>query len=175
MRKALYILGDLAEEDVVFLSKAGTIRALDGGEALVSAGVSPDALYFLTKGAMDVRLSNGTVVASLGVGDVVGEMSFVEKQPPDTDVVATEACRLLAVPRAALDAELGGNPAFAGRFFKALATFLSDRLRSLTADVAGGSTGAGELDERLLDIVHVAGDRMLRLIAMMDSEHGEVG
>jgi hypothetical protein len=79
------------------------------------------------------------------------------------------------VPRGTLDSELAANPAFAGRFFKALATFLSDRLRSLTADVAGSGAGDGELDERLLDIVHVAGDRMVRLIALMDEEHGAVG
>ena len=175
MRKALYILGDLAEEDVVFLSKAGSIVELGEGEALVKAGVPVEALYFLTAGAMNVQLANGATVANLGVGDVIGEMSFVEKRAPDTDVIASEPCRLLAVPRGALDGELAANPAFAGRFFKALATFLSDRLRSLTADVAGNGADDGELDERLLDIVHVAGDRMTRLIAMMDGNHGEVG
>lgn len=175
MRKALYILGDLAEQDVVFLSKAGRIVELGEGEALVRAGTPPDALFFLTSGAMDVRLTNGSTVARLGVGDVIGEMSFVENRAPDTDVVASEPCRLLAVPRNALDTELKDNAAFAGRFFKALATFLSDRLRTLTAEVAGDSRSANELDERLLDIVHVAGDRMVRLIAMMDSQHGEIG
>jgi signal-transduction protein with cAMP-binding, CBS, and nucleotidyltransferase domain len=90
MRKALYILGDLAEEDVVFLSKAGSIVELGEGEALVKAGVPVEALYFLTAGAMDVRLANGATVAALGVGDVIGEMSFVEKRAPDTDVIASE-------------------------------------------------------------------------------------
>lgn len=175
MRKALYILGDLAEEDVVFLAKSGSIVELAPGDPLVRAGTPLDALYFLTRGSMEVRLANGSIVARLGVGDVVGEMSFVEKRPPDTDVFASEPCRLLAVPRAALDEALASNDAFAGRFFKALATFLSDRLRSLTADVAGSGAHPDELDERLLDIVHVAGDRMTRLIAMMDSEHGELG
>lgn len=170
MRKSLYILGDLAEDDVLFLANSGKIVELEPGAPLVRRGVSVDALYFLTQGAMEVRLANGRVVASLGVGDVVGEMSFVEKRPPETDVIASEPCRLLAVPRARLDKELAANPAFAGRFFKALATFLSDRLRTLTADVGGGARSGDELDERLLDIVHVAGDRMLRLIALMDRE-----
>ncbi len=172
MRKALYILGDLTEDDVLFLAKAGEIVELGANEPLVEAGVAIDALYFLTRGTMEVRLRNGTAVAQLDVGDVVGEMSFVEKRPPDTNVVAREPCRLLAVPRAALDIELKANPAFAGRFFKALATFLSDRLRSLTADMAGGSASNDELDERLLDMVHVAGDRMLRLIELMEREAG---
>ncbi len=170
MRKSLYILGDLSEEDILFLAKAGNIVELGDGENLIKAGVDVNALYFLTSGAMAVRLSNGTVVANLGIGDVVGEMSFVEKQPPNVDVSATESCRLLAVPRDAIEAELKASPAFAGRFYKALATFLSDRLRTTTSSLTGGGSVGEELDERLLDIVHVAGDRMLRLIHLMDRE-----
>ena len=168
MRKSLYILGDLAEEDILFMADKGNIVELAADEPLVRSGVAVDALYFLTQGAMEVRLADGRSIASLGIGDVVGEMSFVEKRAPETDVVATEPSRLLAVPRKCLDAELSSNPAFAGRFFKALATFLSDRLRTLTADIGGGARSANELDERLLDVVHVAGDRMLRLIELMD-------
>jgi len=168
MRKALYILGDLNEEDIVFLAHAGNIQELESGETLIRSGVEVSALYFLTRGAMAVRLANGSEVAQLGIGHVVGEMSFVENRAPETDVVATEPCRLLAVPRAAIDAELKANPAFAGRFYKALATFLSDRLRTMTSNMSGDGSAGDQLDERLLDMVHVAGDRMLRLINLMD-------
>lgn len=170
MRKALYILGDLAEEDVIFLANAGSVKTLADGETLIQSGVEVTALYFLTRGTMAVRLPDGTGIAKLGIGDVVGEMSFVEKRAPEADVIASETCRLLAVPRAAIDAELKANPAFAGRFYKALATFLSDRLRTMTANMTGGSATGDELDERLLDMVHVAGDRMLRLIELMDRD-----
>ena len=168
MRKSLYILGDLSEEDILFLAKAGNIVEIGEGETLINAGKEVHALYFLTSGAMEVRLSDGAVVARLGIGDVVGEMSFIEKRPPDADVIATEPCRLLAVPRDAIEAELKTSPAFAGRFYKALATFLSDRLRTTTASLNGGASVGEELDERLLDMVHVAGDRMLRLIQLME-------
>lgn len=167
MRKALYILGDLTEEDVIFLAKAGEVIQFDPGDVIIKAGVEVKALYFLTSGSMDVRLPNGTIIASLGIGDVAGEMSFVEKRPPEADVIANESCRLLAISRTALNTELDRNSPFAGRFYKALATFLSDRLRATTAMAAGGQAN-DELDERLLDMVHVAGDRMLRLIRLMD-------
>ena len=169
MRKALYILGDLMEEDIIFLAKSGEIEQFDLGDVIIKAGVEVKALYFLTSGSMDVRLPNGTIIASLGIGDVAGEMSFVEKRPPEADVIANESCRLLAISRTALNAELDRNPPFASRFYKALATFLSDRLRATTAMAAGGQTN-DELDERLLDMVHVAGDRMLRLIKIMDRD-----
>lgn len=169
MRKALYILGDLTEEDVIFLAKAGEVIQFDPGDIIIKAGVEVKALYFLTSGSMDVRLPNGTIIASLGIGDVAGEMSFVEKRPPEADVIASESCRLLAISRTALNTELDQNSPFASRFYKALATFLSDRLRATTAMAAGGQAN-DELDERLLDMVHVAGDRMLRLIKIMDRD-----
>ncbi|MCB2065372.1 MAG: cyclic nucleotide-binding domain-containing protein [Erythrobacter sp.] len=166
MRKALYILGDLAEEDIVFLSKAGQLRDLAPGEACIRAGEEVTALSFLTSGAMEVVVPRGPVVAQLAVGDVVGEMSFVERRLPDTDVVATEPTRLLQVPRAAIDAALARDTGFAARFYRAMAAFLSDRLRSLTA--RQGGSRSEELDDHLLDVVHVAGDRFNRLIAMME-------
>jgi len=53
--------------------------------------------------------------------------------------------------------------------------FLSDRLRSTVGQLGYGRAGAeeafaleNELDDGLLDTLHVAGDRMLRLIAILD-------
>lgn len=164
MRKALYILGDFVDEDIIFLAREGEILNLSAGESLIDVGQLVEALFFVTNGDLTVQTPQGETVAELGVGDVVGEMSFVESQPPDVAVAASSECRVLAVPRERLQAELDRNPEFAARFYKALATFLSDRLRSMTP---GGLDG--ELDERLLDIMHVAGDRMLRLIDMLES------
>jgi len=168
MRTSLYILGDLAEEDIVFLSKSGELRDFASGDVLVRKGETPDAIFFITRGGFDVLTPGGERVARLTVGDVIGEMSFVEERPPNTNVLAYEAARVLAVPKPAIDAALAENPAFAGRFFKALATFLSDRLRRATAENEGRDRDSVELDERLLDLVHVAGDRMHRLIALLE-------
>lgn len=171
MRKSLYILGDLTDEDLFFLAEQGEVQSLSAGDVLIRARSQIHALYFITHGSFDVRLPDGPDVAKLMVGDVTGEMSFVEKQPPDADVIATEMSRVLAVPREVLNAQLQANPAFAGRFYKALATFLSDRLRTTTAALHGDVGAAGqELDERLLDVVHVAGDRMLRLIDLLEGK-----
>lgn len=169
MRKALYILGDLAEEDVVFFARAGSVQSLAAGELCIAAGHEVRALYFVTAGALEVRLAGGVSVARLEVGDVIGEMSFVERRPPEASVVAVEPSRVLAVPRDAIDRALADNLAFAARFYRALAVFLSDRLRAMTA--RRGGAGDQSLDDHLLDVVHVAGDRFNRLIALLDDGH----
>ena len=173
MRKALYILGDLDDRDLIWLAAEGAVRRAAAGETLIRAGAPVRELFFVTEGELAVKTPAGREVARLGVGDVIGEMSFVEKNSPSVSVEAVSAARLLAVPRETLVAEVAANPAFAARFYRALAVFLSDRLRSTTAAGAGEEVD-NELDEGLLDNLHVAGDRMLRLIDMLEGRRGAV-
>lgn len=165
MRKGLIILGDLLDQDLIWLANAGSVRKLSKGDELIREGLELHELFFITDGRFEVR-SKSQTVATLDVGDVLGEMSFVEKQPPSTSVIALEPARVLAVPRVKLTEHFRTDTAFAARFYRALAVFLSDRLRSITPGEAGA-----ELDEGLLDTLHVAGDRMLRLINLLEGSH----
>lgn len=163
MRKALYILGDLEDRDIVWLSRHGTVRTVAPGAVLIAAGRAPADLFFVTDGSFAVTGPHGESLAELGLGDVVGEMSFVEKRLPSASVAALDHARVLAVPRAALLAAFADDPAFAARFYRALAVFLSDRLRTATAQ-----SDDGELDEGLLDTLHQAGERFVRLVALLE-------
>ena len=164
MPKGLIILGDLLDRDLIWLAREGTLRRMAKGDVLIHAGREIDDLFIVTEGRFGVQ-AGSVEVAEIGVGDVLGEMSFVEKRPPGATVQAKEASRVLAVPREALVDEFRHNEAFAARFYRALAVFLSDRLRSTT-----GGGDSDELDEGLLDTIHVAGDRMLRLIGLLEGE-----
>jgi CRP-like cAMP-binding protein len=165
MRKALYILGDLEDRDLLWLSRAGAVRTLPAGEILIRAGREVPELYFVTDGRLAVTTGAGEAIAILSLGDVVGEMSFVEKQPPSATVAAIEESRVLAVPRDAILAEFERDTGFAARFYRALAVFLSDRLRTATSP---DPAAAGELDEAILDHVHQAGDRFIRLVSLLE-------
>jgi CRP/FNR family cyclic AMP-dependent transcriptional regulator len=162
MRKALYILGDLDDRDIAWLAKSGALRSLAAGETLIAAGRAVEHLFFLTDGTLEVTSPKGSHIATLELGEVVGEMSFVEKRLPTANVKALSAARVLAVPRAAMLAEFARDAAMGMRFYRALAVFLSDRLRT-----ASGADDT-ELDEGLLDTLSMAGDRFIRLIAMLE-------
>jgi len=170
VRKSLYILGDLDDHDLIWLARHGEVTKLQGGESLITAGTPIEHLYFVTEGELSVQLANGKSIATMGVGDIIGEMSFVEKRPPSVSVKATRPCRLLCVSRQALIEEFKHNMGFAARFYRALAVFLSDRLRTASAAVDGKQDVVedNELDEGLLDTLHVAGDRMRRLIDVLE-------
>ena len=176
MRKALYILGDLNDQDVAWLAETGNRQSVSAGTTVIKEGEQVESLYIITDGTCEVVLADGKRLAELGSGDIVGEMSLIEKRPPMASVKALSDCTILAVPQTLLRAELDRNQGFAARFYRAIAVFLSDRLRSTVGQLGYGDattkeeafTLENELDDGLLDTLHVAGDRMLRLIAILD-------
>ena len=169
MRNSLYILSDLTDRDLLWLHEAGALRDLAAGERLIEAGREVRDLFFVLDGELSVILPNGHQVATLGVGDIVGEMAFVEKRLSAASVRAEGMVRLLAIPRDSILGRFDHDAAFAARFYRALAVFLSHRLRSANESV-GGDEAAGELDEGILDTLHVAGDRFLRLVRLLSGE-----
>ena len=89
---------------------------------------------------------------------VVGEMSFLDSQPPSASVRAVKKSWVLAISRKSLTDKLASDMAFAARFYRALGVFLSDRLRS-TLGLLGYGSGqrlaereyADEIDPDTLD------------------------
>lgn len=161
MRKVLFILANLNDTDLIWLSRIGVRRQVAAGEDVIVAGRAVDDLYFILDGRFEAVNRAGERLAELGLGDVVGEMSFVEKRVPDASVRATETGRVLAVPRDAMQDAFEQDPGMGMRFYRALAVFLSDRLRAMS----GGST---ELDEVVLDSLQQSGERFGRLVAMLE-------
>lgn len=164
MRKGLIILGDLLDQDLLWLAENGAVRALAPGQQLMKQGQHITELYFITEGQFEVS-TDGAQLPKLGVGDVLGEVAFVEKAGAIATVTALEDARALAVPQAALTEKFQDDTGFAARFYRALAVFLADRLRDAVAQ-----SETPELDEGLLDTLHVAGDRLLRLIGLLEGQ-----
>ncbi len=169
MRKVLYILGQLSDEDIEWLVANGRREAVSPGATLIQEGTPVAAVYIILDGLLAVLAGGAaeTEVARLGAGEIVGEMSFVDARPPSASVRALRDSLVLAVPRSRLAARLDQDVGFAARFYRAVAIFLSDRLRN-TMGRLGYRAGRpladdviydDELDDNVLDNVHLAGAR----------------
>lgn len=170
MRRVLFIFGQLSDDDIEWLATVGQRKELQPDEILIHQGVHVPSLYFLVEGKMAVEVSGVGLVAMLGRGEVIGEMSFVDSSPPGATVRAAERSLLLGIEKEALLAHMDSNPEFFGRFYKALAIFLSNRLRTTTMQLRGGKPPSpeddeieGQLDDELLKSVHLAAYRFDRL------------
>lgn len=80
-----------------------TSEQFEPGDTLVRAGEEPSGLYLLASGGVQVRGTDADgdriVVAELGPGDVVGEISLVLRKPANADVVALHSTVALLLTR----------------------------------------------------------------------------
>jgi CRP-like cAMP-binding protein len=157
MRKILFIFGQLTDADVSRLAKLGRRQRMPKGTLLIREGVPVETLYIVLQGELVVTQGpERRQVAKLEAGEVVGEMSFIDARPPSATVSAEADTVVYAVDKARLQQELEANPLLGARFYKAIATFLSDRVR---AAMGSGADAPGELDENVLDNLDRAGAR----------------
>jgi len=175
MRKALYVMGILDDEDVEWIASHGRNLGVQKGDVLIYEGEPVDALFILLDGSLKVS-AGGAQVATLLSGEIVGEISFVDSRPPSATVTAAQYSHVLAIPRALLHAKIETDAWFASRFFRALAIFLADRLRVTTARLASGSGGRSnpldgdEIDLDTMDSVSLAAVRFDKLLKRL--QHG---
>ncbi|HKD10209.1 MAG TPA: cyclic nucleotide-binding domain-containing protein [Bryobacteraceae bacterium] len=169
MRKALYVMGILDDQDVEWIASHGRRLNVRQDEVLIREGQPVDALFIVLEGSLRVR-SGTKHVATLLSGEIVGEISFVDSRPPAASVTADQSTRVLAIPRDLLSAKMSTDPWFASRFFRALATFLADRLRTTTARLGYGDAppndaqDGDELAPDFMDSVSLASVRFDRLL-----------
>jgi hypothetical protein len=85
-------------------------------------------------------------------------------------VVIVEPAHVLHLDRAVLTGKLDTDPPFAARLYRAIAMFLSVRMRSTVQRLGYGKatvSNEDEIDMALLDTVHIAGGRFDRMIKQL--------
>ena len=177
MRKVLFILGQLSDSDAEWMSRPGVRRAVEDGDILIRQGVPVASIFVLLEGQLRIEDEKLGVIAALGTGEIVGEMSFVDDAMPSASVISDGSSVVLELSHAAIDQRCETDPAFGMRFYKALSFFLADRLRGTVRRLGYGQGSAldsedvleDELDEKLLDSVSLAGDRFDRMLKLLSS------
>ena len=159
MRKVLFIFGQLTDADVDWMGKQGHRRRVVAGTVLIQEDRPVDTVYIVLQGELSVVHGRSQhEIARLGAGEIAGEMSFIDARPPSATVRAVTDAVVYAISKQKLQAGLDQNVAFAARFYKAVATFLSDRVRKAT-----DPDYDDELDDAVLDNVDRAGARFAAL------------
>jgi CRP-like cAMP-binding protein len=143
---------------------------------LIREGHPVESVIILLQGEFVVTAKAVGEVARLGVGEIVGEMSFVDSAPPSATVMATSEGLALFLDKTAMLQKLEADDAFGCRFYRALAIFLADRLRATVRrmgygaqDLDAQAIAKDELDAGILDTLSMAGERFERLLKILIS------
>jgi CRP/FNR family cyclic AMP-dependent transcriptional regulator len=168
MRRVLYILSLLTDEDIDWLVGVGERQQVAAGEVVVHEGRKIQAMYLVLSGRFSVVIGEQKQkLAELAAGEMVGEISLIDSRPPTATVMAVEPSVLLRVSQSAVNAKLRNDQAFAARLYKAIAVFLAQRLRHTVVTLGYGDSrnlteemeARDELDPELLDSVSLGGIR----------------
>jgi cAMP-dependent protein kinase regulator len=91
---AIPLFSDLSEEEARRLSAFATETSFAEGQILMRQGDYATELIMIDEGTADV-IQDGNKIASLGKGDVIGEMGLLAHEPRNADVVATSPMRVI--------------------------------------------------------------------------------
>lgn len=169
MKKALYMLAEFSDRDFDWLLTAGKRKEISADKILIYQGEPTDALYIVLEGTLAVYVeSKSEEIAQLGVGEIVGEMSFIDARPPSATVKALENSLVWTIPRTKLAAKLLQDVEFACHFYHAIAVFLSDRLRSTVGRLGYDSQSLGDdekdVNPQIVDNLDLAKARLAWLL-----------
>jgi extracellular factor (EF) 3-hydroxypalmitic acid methyl ester biosynthesis protein len=108
---------------------------------LLQEGTRSDNIYFIIDGLFDVLVCDATGreqrVAQIGPGQIVGEISWFDKQPFAATIRAAENSSVLALPTSMLDHKISSDTAFALNLYRALVRLESQRLKAVGPLIAG--------------------------------------
>ena len=141
------------------LFNAATAVKLAADETLFMAGDAGDGCYRVDEGLLKVtmvsRAGGERILAFLGKGAIVGELSILDDLPRSASVVAVRAAELSFLSRAAFEDFAKTHP----EIYKSLVTLLAARLRETDAVIAAGSflPLRGRVALTLLELAHEFG------------------
>jgi len=131
LRDKLSFLGD---KDFELLQRSSQRRRIARGDVIVREGQSPEAIFFVQEGSISVR-AGGVTVGYFGPGQILGEISFLERRNASATVVAEGDAVVDRIDNADLEALLSSHPDLAARFYRSLAVSLSRRVRALSQNL----------------------------------------
>jgi len=101
--RTLPFFSSLSDEALDTVSACASETSVSAGELIVREGEYRYTLIVIETGTADV-IKAGEIIASLGPGDVFGEMAILSGRERTADVVATSSTRLITLRKSHLDA-----------------------------------------------------------------------
>jgi CRP/FNR family transcriptional regulator, cyclic AMP receptor protein len=92
--KEIPIFSHLSDEESKRLAAFASETSVADGQILMKQGDYSTELIAIQEGTADV-IQDGKKIASLGEGDLIGEMGLIEREPRNADVIATSPMRVM--------------------------------------------------------------------------------
>jgi CRP/FNR family transcriptional regulator, cyclic AMP receptor protein len=120
------------EEERNRIEEIAQVRRIPTDGMLIRAGELDSSLFTIEDGHLDIvvlRDGEEAVVATVGPGDVLGEVSFIDDSPRTVSVKAGEETTVRSWDKRTLSEALAFEPQLLAKFAVAMTELLVERLR----------------------------------------------
>jgi CRP/FNR family transcriptional regulator, cyclic AMP receptor protein len=153
-------IGHLKEDDRDLLSSYGEFFPGHPGNVIIEEGSTQTEVFVVISGKLEVRASqedgSEIVLAQVGPGETLGEISLFNPGPAAATVTAVEFSQLWRIADDDLMEFMQENPGAGNVLLRTLASILAQRLRQMNPKAFGLSTYAvvesPELNEQAPDV-----------------------
>jgi NNP family nitrate/nitrite transporter-like MFS transporter len=120
------LFSNLPPEELVHLAEIGRYISVKADEVVFMEGDPGDTAYVILDGDVDIRRAADVVIATLGKGEVFGELALIDGQPRSASAVARLDCEMFLIERDEFIRVLSGTPRMLGDFMVGLSTRLRE-------------------------------------------------
>ncbi|MDX6286870.1 MAG: hypothetical protein QOG53_2355 [Frankiales bacterium] len=123
------LLDGLSDDELNAVIERGQVLTLKAGDPLIGRGQGTRTLYVVLSGEFRVVGPDGLSVATLTVGQPIGELAFLLRRERTTDVEAvTDGARVLALSESTVNTLIQEHGPVAAKLLHNLARTLAERL-----------------------------------------------
>src|SRR5277367_2385741 len=139
-------IGHLKQDDRELLSSYGEFFPGHPGNVIIEEGAMQTEVFVVISGELEVRArqedGSELLLARVGPGETLGEISLFDPGPAAATVVAIEFSQMWRIADADLIQFMEDNPGAGNVLLRTLASILAQRLRQMNPRVFGLSTYA---------------------------------
>lgn len=110
---------------------AKDVRSFEPGQTIFKTGEPPDVMYVVQEGEIEITFE-GTVVETLGSGNIFGEMSLINDEPRSATATSKTASKVVPVDLRHFMFLVEETPYFAVQVMKIMASRIRQMLPRLT-------------------------------------------
>lgn len=118
------------------IERIAELREIAPNDFLIRAGDVDSTLFTIEEGHLDIVTPTLSIIATVGPGDVLGEVSFLDDSPRATSVRAgEEPVTVRAWDKRSLSEGLAFDPQLLAKFAVAMCELLVERMRDMSRRV----------------------------------------
>lgn len=126
------------EHDVALIVKNGETKTYLAGEVVLHEGSNNQSLFWVSTGSLSVRKRDDSsnthrLIATIGVGRFLGELSLLDKSVITATVVAETRVELVILPLTVLLSLFETYPGLSKRFHHRIAVSLAEKVRAMSS------------------------------------------